>query len=254
MPQHAMVNPGPLSSNGVDEWKRMEAPPRVARIKNFIADATAFILEKARKAMAERNEFRIALSGGNTPAPVYARIAAEAHDFPWDRVRFTFGDERCVPPDDPQSNFRMARENLFVPAAVPEKSIMRMRGEIDPQIAAHEYENQLDAIATARDEPTYQHDLILLGVGDDGHTASLFPGTAALEEMTRRVVANFVPKLNAWRLTFTFPLINHARHILFLVGASKSPRLIERVLAGDQQFPAARVNPSAGEVTWMIGE
>ena len=223
MPQRAMVNPGPLSSNGGGEWKRMEAHPRVARIKNFIADATAFILEKARKAMAERNEFRIALSGGNTPAPFYARIAAEAHDFPWDRVRFTFGDERCVPPNDPQS-------------------------------AAQEYENQLDAIATERDEPIYQHDLILLGVGDDGHTASLFPGTAALEEMTRRVVANFVPKLNAWRLTFTFPLINHARHILFLVGASKSPRLIERVLAGDQQFPAARVNPSAGEVTWMIGE
>jgi len=254
VPQRAMVNPDPLSSNGGGEWKRMEAHPRVVRIKNFIADAAAFILEKARTAMAERNEFRIALSGGNTPAPVYARIAAEAHDFPWDRVRFTFGDERCVPPDDPQSNFRMARENLFVPSAVPEKSIMRMRGEIDPQIAAQEYENQLDAIATERDEPIYQHDLILLGIGDDGHTASLFPGTAALEEMTRRVVANFVPKLNAWRLTFTFPLINHARHILVLVGASKSPRLIERVLAGDQQFPAARVNPSAGEVTWMIGE
>ena len=81
-----------------------------------------------------------------------------------------------------------------------------------------------------------------------------FPGPAALDEMTRRVVANFVPKLNAWRLTFTFPLINHARHILFLVGASKSPQLIERVLAGDRQFPAARVNPSAGEVTWIIGE
>jgi len=254
VPQRAMVNPDPLSSNGGGEWKRMEAHPRVVRIKNFIADAAAFILEKARTAMAERNEFRIALSGGNTPAPVYARIAAEAHDFPWDRVRFTFGDERCVPPDDSQSNFRMARENLFVPSAVPEKSIMRMRGEIDPQIAAQEYENQLDAIATERDEPIYQHDLILLGIGDDGHTASLFPGTAALEEMTRRVVANFVPKLNAWRLTFTFPLINHARHILVLVGASKSPRLIERVLAGDQQFPAARVNPSAGEVTWMIGE
>src|SRR6266576_1305714 len=249
-----MVNPGPLSSNGVDEWKRMEAPPRVARIKNFIADATAFILEKARTAIAERNEFRIALSGGNTPAPVYARIAAEARDFPWKRVRFTFGDERCVPPDEPQSNFRMARENLFVPAGVPEKSIMRMRGEIDPPTAAQEYEDQLNAIATNSGAPIYQHDLILLGLGDDGHTASLFPGTAALEETTRRVLANFVPKLNAWRLTFTFPLINHARHILLLVGAAKNPGLIERVLEGDQQLPAARVDPSAGEVTWIIGE
>ena len=129
-----------------------------------------------------------------------------------------------------------------------------MRGEIDPQIAAHEYEQQLDAIAAQHGEPIYQHDLILLGLGDDGHTASLFPGTAALEEKTRTVVANFVPKLNTWRLTLTFPLINGARHILFLVGASKSSELVERVLEGDRQFPAARVNPSAGEVTWIIGE
>ncbi|HXO92900.1 MAG TPA: 6-phosphogluconolactonase, partial [Candidatus Acidoferrum sp.] len=154
----------------------MEAHPRVVRTKNFVVDAAAFILEQARKAMAERNEFRIALSGGNTPAPIYARLAA-AHDLPWGSVRFTFGDERCVPPGDAQSNFRMARENLFLPAAVPEKSIMRMRGEIDPQIAAREYEQQLDAIATERGEPIYQHDLILLGLGPDGHTASLFPGT-----------------------------------------------------------------------------
>jgi 6-phosphogluconolactonase len=232
----------------------VSAAPKVIRSKNFVSDGAAFILEQAHKAMAERNEFRIALSGGNTPAPIYARLAAVAHDLPWESVRFTFGDERCVPPDDPQSNFRMARENLFVPAAVSEKSIMRMRGEIDPKIAAQEYEQQLDAIATERGEPIYQHDLILLGLGPDGHTASLFPGTAALEETMRRVVANFVPKFNAWRLTFTFPLINHARHILFLVGAAKSSQLIERVLAGDPQFPAARVNPSAGEVTWMIGE
>ena len=232
----------------------MSAAPTVIRSKNFVADAAALILERARKAIAERNEFRIALSGGNTPAPVYARIAAEARDFPWKRVRFTFGDERCVPPDEPQSNFRMARENLFVPAGVPEKSIMRMRGEIDPPTAAQEYEDGLNAIATNSGESIYQHDLILLGLGDDGHTASLFPGTAALDEKTRRVVANFVPKLHAWRLTFTFRLINHARHILFLVGASKSPRLIERVLAGDQQFPAARVNPPIGDVTWMIAE
>ena len=232
----------------------MSAAPTVIRTKNFVPEATAVILEHARKAMVERNEFRIALSGGNTPAPVYARVAVEAHDLPWESVRFTFGDERCVPPDDPQSNFSMARENLFVPAAVPQKSIMRMRGEIDPQIAAQQYTQQLDAIAAGRGESMYQHDLVLLGLGDDGHTASLFPGTAALEETSCQVVANFVPRLNAWRLTFTFPLINHARHILFLVGASKDPQLIERVLEGDQQFPAARVDPSAGEVTWIIGE
>jgi 6-phosphogluconolactonase len=230
------------------------AVAKITRTKDFVVDAAAFILEQARKAIAERNEFRIALSGGHTPAPVYAHIASAPRDFRWESVRFTFGDERCVPPDDAQSNFSMARENLFVPAAVPEKSIMRMRGEIDPPIAAQQYTQQLDAIAARRGESMYQHDLILLGLGDDGHTASLFPGTAALEETARQVVANFVPRLSAWRLTFTFPLINHARHILFLVGASKDPQLIERVLEGDQQFPAARVDPSAGEVTWIIEE
>jgi 6-phosphogluconolactonase len=99
----------------------VSAAPTVIRTKNFVAEAAAFILEQARKAIAERGEFRIALSGGNTPAPVYAGIAAEGRDLPWDQIRFTFSDERCVPPDDPQSNFRMARENLFVPAGVPEK-------------------------------------------------------------------------------------------------------------------------------------
>ena len=230
------------------------AVAKITRTKDFVFDAAAFILEQARKAIAERNEFRIALSGGHTPAPVYAHIASAPRDFRWESVRFTFGDERCVPPDDAQSNFSMARENLFLPAAVPEKSIMRMRGEIDPQIAAQQYTQQLDAIAARSGESMYQHDLVLLGLGDDGHTASLFPGTAALEETARQVVANFVPRLSAWRLTFTLPLINHARHILFLVGASKDPQLIERVLEGDQQCPAARVAPSAGEVTWIIEE
>jgi 6-phosphogluconolactonase len=232
----------------------VKSPPQVIRTQNFVTDGAAFILEQARRAIAERNEFRIALSGGNTPAPIYKRVAIEAQDFPWTSVRFTFGDERCVPPDNPQSNFRMARENLFVPAGVPEQSIMRLRGEIDPQMAAQEYEDELNALAAERGEPMYRHDLILLGLGEDGHTASLFPGTTALDETTRRVAANFVPKLDAWRLTFTLPLINDARHVLFLVGASKSPQLIERVLAGDQQFPAARVNPMAGAVTWMIGD
>ncbi len=232
----------------------MKTKAHVIRTKNFAADAADFILEKARKAIAERNEFRIALSGGNTPRPVYARLVALAHDLPWDRIRITFGDERCVPPDDKDSNFRMARETLLAPAAVPEESVMRMRGEIDPQIAAQEYQDHLDLMANQRGEQIYRHDLILLGLGDDGHTASLFPEAAALNEQIRHVVANFVPKLNAWRLTFTFPLINHARHVLFLVGAAKNAELIERVLEGDPQYPAARVNPTAGEVTWMIGE
>ncbi len=232
----------------------MKTEPQVIGTKNFVTDAADFILAQAQHAFGERNEFRIALSGGNTPRPVYTRLAAIGRDLPWDLIRITFGDERCVPPDDAESNFRMPRETLLAPAAVPEQSILRLRGELDPQTAAQEYQDHLDDIATEGGEPIYRHDLILLGLGDDGHTASLFPETAALDETIRRVMANFVPKFNTWRLTFTFPLINAARHILFLVGASKNPALIERVLQGDSQYPAARVNPSAGDVTWMIGE
>jgi 6-phosphogluconolactonase len=227
---------------------------RVIWTKNFVVDATDFILGQTHKAIGERNEFRIALSGGNTPRPVYTRLAEVAHDLSWELVRITFGDERCVPPDDPQSNFRMARETLFASTGVPEASILRMRGEIDPQIAASEYEDDLDVLAAQRGEQIYQHDLILLGLGDDGHTASLFPTTAGLEEMQRKVIANFVPKLNSWRLTFTFPLINHARQICFLVGAAKKTDLIERVLDGDPQLPASRIKPVRGDVTWLIGE
>src|ERR1700730_17994608 len=226
----------------------------VIRTKHFVADAANFMVDLARKALAERHEFRIALSGGNTPRPVYSEIARIGRDLPWERILITFGDERCVPPDDSQSNFRMARETLFVPASVPEKSIMRMRGEIDPPIAAQQYQDDLDLLATQRGEQIYRHDLILLGLGDDGHTASLFPETAALTENVRRVVANFVPTLNAWRLTFTFWLINHARHVCFLVNATKHADLIERVLAGDRQFPASRVQPNLGDLAWIIGQ
>ncbi len=226
----------------------------VFRSQNFVPEAAEFILRLARAALAERGQFRIALSGGNTPRPVYTEFARIARDLPWDQVHFTFGDERCVPPDDPQSNYRMARECLFVLGPVPEKSISRMRGEIDPQIAAQEYENGLDLRATQRGETIYRHDLILLGVGDDGHTASLFPGTAALQETARKVVANFVPKLDTWRITFTYPLINQARHVCFLANANKNPSLLEHILEGDAQFPAARVAPANGDLTWILAE
>lgn len=226
----------------------------VLRSQNFVHDAAEFILRHARAALAERDQFRIALSGGNTPRPIYTEFARIARDLPWDRVLFTFGDERCVPPDDPQSNFRMARESLFVLAAVPEKSIARMRGEIDPQIAAQEYQDGLDVLATQSGEMIFRHDLILLGVGDDGHTASLFPETAALEEKTRRVVANFVPRFDSWRITFTYPLINQARHVCFLANANKNPALLEKILDGDLQYPSARVAPVSGDLTWILGE
>jgi 6-phosphogluconolactonase len=226
----------------------------VVRSQNFVHDGAEFILRHAKAALAERQEFRIALSGGNTPRPVYTEFARIAPDIPWDRVHFTFGDERCVPPDDQQSNFRMARESLFVPGAVPEKSVARIRGEIDPQIAAQEYQDGLDLLAAQWGEMIYRHDLILLGVGDDGHTASLFPETTALDEKVRKVVANFVPKFDSWRITLTYPLINQARHVCFLANANKNPSLLAEILEGDQQYPAARVAPVNGNLTWILAE
>jgi 6-phosphogluconolactonase len=226
----------------------------VIRTKNFVADAAEFIVRHARNALEERGQFRIALSGGNTPRPVYRQVAQPENKIPWQNVLFTFGDERCVPPDDEQSNYRMARESLFDPADVPAKSVLRMRGEVEPEVAANEYENELGRLAKERGEKLYQHDLILLGMGDDGHTASLFPGTAALQVQDRSVVANFVPKFNSWRLTMTYPIINHARAVCFLVNATKNADLIERVIAGDIQYPAARVKPASGKLTWILGE
>src|SRR3954469_20128389 len=180
---------------------------QVLRTNDLVREAVDFILQHARTALGERGDFRIALSGGNTPRPVYEDLARRGADLPWERIFVTFGDERCVPPADERSNYRMARESLFIPAAVPDRSIARMRGEIAPAVAADEYQDQLNVISAQKGEPVYRHDLILLGLGPDGHTASLFPRTAALEERVRRVVANFVPQQNEWRLTFTYPLI-----------------------------------------------
>src|SRR4029077_652063 len=222
----------------------------VLRTKTVASDAANFILTAARESLDERQQFRIALSGGNTPRSVYAEMARR--DLPWEKFLFTFGDERCVPPENDESNFRMANEALFRPASAPDSSILRMRGEIKPALAAKEYEARLDSLAVKRGEKIYEHDLILLGLGDDGHTASLFPGTDALSETERRVVANDVSKLNSWRLTFTFPLIFAARAVCFLIGANKDPKLIERIFSGDPALPAARVDQNAKSVTWII--
>lgn len=222
----------------------------VLRTRKFASEAADFIFAKAREALDRRGEFRIALSGGNTPRVVYSEMAER--EMSWGKFQFTFSDERCVPPESDESNFRMANEALFQPASVPESSIFRMLGEIDPVEAADEYQKRLDAVAAELDEEIYRHDLILLGLGDDGHTASLFPQTAALSEKERRVVANLVPKLNSWRLTFTFPLIFAARAVCFLIGGNKDRNLIDRVFSGDPALPAARVQQEAHDVTWII--
>jgi 6-phosphogluconolactonase len=224
----------------------------VLRTKTFAIEAANFILQRARQALDTRGEFRVALSGGNTPRAVYSEMAKR--DAPWEKFQFVFSDERCVPPDNEQSNFRMANEALFRPASVPESSIVRMRGEMDPLQGADEYQGRLDALAAKCDEKIYQHDLVLLGLGDDGHTASLFPNTKALLETDRRIAANYVPKLDSWRLTFTFPLIFAARAVCFLIGANKDPKLIERVFSGDVTLPAGHVDQNAKHVTWIIEE
>jgi 6-phosphogluconolactonase len=226
----------------------------VIRSANFVRGATDFILGVADEALRERGEFRIALSGGNTPRPIYREVARQGRSLAWNKTLITFGDERCVPPDDEQSNYRMARESLLSHIDIPDSGVLRMRGELEPEAAASEYERQLDSLAKERSEEIYRHDLILLGIGEDGHTASLFPETKALTEKSRSVVANFVPKMETWRLTFTLPLINQARRVCFLANASKHAELIESVLKGDTQYPAARVQPASGALTWILGQ
>lgn len=214
---------------------------------NFAVDAASFILNRAKQALSSSGFFRIGLCGGSTPKSVYAELAKA--DIPWEKVLFTFGDERCVGPEEDQSNFRMANQALFVPAHVPASSIFRMRGEAAPELAAEEYESKLAAVAKRFGESRYVHDLLLLGLGDDGHTASLFPGTAALGEKDRSVVANFVPKFATHRITFTYPLINAARNVVFLVNDPKKQSIIEAVQSGTSDYPAGKVDAP----TWIVG-
>ena len=218
---------------------------------SFANDSAAFIAAVAESAIAERGLFRLSLCGGNTPRPVYTRLAEIG--LPWDKVQITFGDERCVSPDNDQSNYRMARETLLGAAPIPEDAVFRMQGEIDPTQAAKEYEEKLAAVAARFGELRYRHDLLLLGIGDDGHTASLFPGSAALVEHGRSVVANFIPKLKQTRITFTFPLVNAARHVCFLVGERRKELVVQAAITGSREYPATRVRPESGRVTWILG-
>jgi 6-phosphogluconolactonase len=225
----------------------------VQHLGNFDAEAATFLLAEMRTVVAERGFCRLALSGGNTPRRVNGELVQQAGDFPWKRVQITFGDERCVPPDHADSNYRMARETLLEPAAIPEGNVFRIRGEIDPEEAAREYEVRLAAVAARLGEPRYVHDILLLGLGEDGHTASLFPGSPALAETARNVLPATGPKPPPQRVTMTFPLLNAARHVVFLAqGAAKLP-LIAQIIAGGKDYPAVRVQPSAGKVTWLVG-
>lgn len=216
-------------------------------LTDFAADAARFTLDAGHAAIAERGLFRLGLAGGDTPRAIYAAMAGA--DFPWAKVQITFGDERCVPPDDKDSNYRMARESLLSAVPIPEGNVFRMRGEIDPATAAAEYEAKLAAVAARFGEPRYVHDALLLGLGPDGHTASLFPGSPALEESTHDVLPVIGSKPPPQRLTMTFPLINAARRVVFLVKDSGKAAVVAEVQAGDPRHPASRVKSA----TWLLG-
>ncbi|GEJ58555.1 6-phosphogluconolactonase [Anaeromyxobacter diazotrophicus] len=216
------------------------------------------VVARGQAAAALRGRFALALAGGHTPRALHALLADPAQPFrariPWARTEIFFGDERCVPPDHPDSNYRAAREALLARVPVPERQVHRLRGEDpDPAAAARAYEAELRAaLGSEEGDGVPRLDLVLLGLGPDGHTASLFPGTAALEASDRLVAANHVPRLGAWRLTFTLPLLDAARAVIFLVaGAEKAPA-VAAVLEGGADLPAARVRPERGELLWAL--
>lgn len=225
----------------------------ITRTKAFEEDAVNLILNKARTALAERGVFLFSLCGGKTPVPIYSRLARAATDIDWEHVIITFGDERCVPPSHADSNFRMVKESLLDGIRIPPSNVFRMKGEIAPDEAASAYEAKLRKFAGESGWRGFAHDLVLLGLGDDGHTASLFPGTSALSEERRWVVSNYVAKLSSHRLTFTFPLINSSRHVCFLVNDRRKEKVLNEVIEGVGEHPASHVLP-VESVTWLVGE
>ena len=223
-----------------------ETPQELARAaaRDFVAKADA--------AIAERGSFSVALAGGSTPKATYEVLASDyADELDWSEVHVFFGDERTVPPDHEDSNYRMAQRTLL--SRVPVGSIHRMRGELPPAEAAAAYEEELRAFFGTSDEPP-SLDLILLGIGEDGHTASLFPETSALEIHDRWVVANPVLKLETTRLTLTVPVINAARAVNFLVAGEGKAEALKQILEGGadpRQYPAKLVRPADGPV-WIV--
>ena len=221
----------------------------------FVDGSAAFIVDLAAEAIKARGQFTIALSGGGTPRPVYARLAAADYRdrIAWDKVHIFFGDERCVPPDDALSNFRMVREQWLDPAGIPAGNVHRIRGEDDPALEALRYEQEITSFHRTAAFPAI--DLVLLGMGDNGHTASLFPGTAALREKERMVVAQYVEVMNTWRVTFTAPFINAARHVAFMVEGAGKTETPWNVLKGPYQpdvWPSQLIEPTGGEMHRLL--
>lgn len=209
------------------------------------------------EAIADHGRFSVALSGGSTPRTLFELLAREpyASRIEWEHVHIFWGDERCVPPDHVDSNYRMARETLLDHVPLPSENVRRIKAERDPAQAAEEYEHVVRMFFAASAAPRF--DLVLLGMGDDGHTASLFPSTQALQVTSHWVAANYVPKLDAWRVTLTAPAINAGVHVMFLVtGASKAEALYS-VLHGPHQpeeYPSQLIAPREGTLLWLVDQ
>ena len=215
------------------------------------------VLRDANEAVKARGRFSLAMSGGSTPKSLYNLLASNARTaLPWDRMYFFWGDERHVPPTDADSNYRMADEAMLSKVPVPAGNVFRMATE-NPDAAqvAEDYEKTLRKFFQLSPGDVPQFDLILLGLGPDGHTASLFPGTAALREKSRLVVSNWVEKLKTHRLSFTFPVLNAARCVAFLVSGTDKASVLKTVLeenAPGEQYPAKLVNPTTGRLIWFL--
>jgi 6-phosphogluconolactonase len=217
--------------------------------------AAARFVEIANAAIYGEGRFSVALAGGNTPRRVYELLASE--DFraqvAWSSAHIFFGDERCVPHDHPESNYRMANETLLSRVPIPRENIHPIMGEGDPLANARLYEHELKSFFKGASWPRF--DLVLLGMGDDGHTASLFPGTTALKEQQAWVVANWVEKLNTFRITLTAPAINHAAHVVLLVTGEAKARRLQEVLYGPRDYdrlPLQLIRPVDGSLEWFV--
>ena len=225
--------------------------------QELFAAAAEEVVRAANDAVAERGRFTIALSGGSTPKNLFNLLATNARTvLPWDRMFFFFGDERHVPPTDPESNYRMADESLLSKVPVPPGNVFRIAAENpDAAAAAAAYEKTLEKFFALQPGQFPVFDLILLGMGPDGHTASLFPGTAGLQEKSRLVIANWVEKFKTSRITLTLPVLNAARCVTFLVsGTDKAPAL-HAVLDSDapgEQYPSKLVRPTDGKLIWLV--
>lgn len=223
--------------------------------------AAAFILAVTEQAIQSTGRCLIALSGGSTPRSLYRTLCESewSERFNWSRIFFFFGDERCTSPEHPESNFRMAQTELFHPLNIRPENIFRMKGEYEaPAVAAQEYEGTIRRVTQCPVPDLPRLDLILLGLGEDGHTASLFPGTAALQEQSKIVTVGHAPAGIRSRLTLTLGVLNRAAVILFLVTGPAKTQMVHRVIEPesetDHSLPAARISPASGRLVWMLDQ